>query len=129
MRKIAVLNQKGGVGKTTTVANVSAALAEAGHRVMVIDLDPQAHLTIHLGSDSNNESPGIYEVLTDHAGNGVVRNGSVRSSGASAHALVFLYVGDRLADFVDSLIDVHADFLFVVFHASYSCQHSASCLP
>ena len=65
MRKIAVLNQKGGVGKTTTVANVAAALAEAGRRVMVIDLDPQAHLTIHLGSDSNNEAPGIYEVLTD----------------------------------------------------------------
>lgn len=65
MRKIAVLNQKGGVGKTTTVANVAAALADAGQRVMVIDLDPQAHLTIHLGSESDNESPGIYHVLTD----------------------------------------------------------------
>jgi chromosome partitioning protein len=65
VRKIAVLNQKGGVGKTTTVVNVAAALADAGQRVMVIDLDPQAHLTIHLGSDSNNESPGIYEILTD----------------------------------------------------------------
>ena len=65
MRKIAVLNQKGGVGKTTTVANVAAALADKGHRVMVIDLDPQAHLTIHLGSESDNESAGIYHVLTD----------------------------------------------------------------
>lgn len=65
MRKIAVLNQKGGVGKTTTVVNVSAALAEANQRVMVIDLDPQAHLTIHLGADSSGQTPGIYEVLTD----------------------------------------------------------------
>ena len=66
MRKIAVLNQKGGVGKTTTVVNVAAALAQKGQRVMVIDLDPQAHLTIHLGADSENESAGIYEVLTSN---------------------------------------------------------------
>ena len=63
MRTIAVLNQKGGVGKTTTVANVSAALALKGHRVLVIDLDPQAHLTIHLGADSNPDAAGVYEVL------------------------------------------------------------------
>ncbi len=49
MRKIAVLNQKGGVGKTTTVVNTAAALAGMGLRVVVVDLDPQAHLTIHLG--------------------------------------------------------------------------------
>ncbi|MCX5636614.1 MAG: AAA family ATPase, partial [Planctomycetota bacterium] len=49
MRTIAVLNQKGGVGKTTTVVNTAAALAAMGSRVVAIDLDPQAHLTIHLG--------------------------------------------------------------------------------
>ena len=48
MRKIAVLNQKGGVGKTTTVVNTAASLANMGHRTLVIDLDPQAHLTTHL---------------------------------------------------------------------------------
>lgn len=63
MRKIAVLNQKGGVGKTTTVVNVAAAMAMKGHRVLVIDLDPQAHLTIHLGADENAEDGGIYQVL------------------------------------------------------------------
>ncbi|MEN8127729.1 MAG: AAA family ATPase [Planctomycetota bacterium] len=64
MRKIAVLNQKGGVGKTTTVVNVSAALAFQGQRVLVIDLDPQAHLTIHLGADLDPDAAGVYEVLT-----------------------------------------------------------------
>ena len=49
LRKIAVLNQKGGVGKTTTVANIAAALAISGQKVLVVDLDPQGHLTIHLG--------------------------------------------------------------------------------
>src|SRR4030042_448244 len=64
MRKIAVLNQKGGVGKTTTVVNIAAALANMGFRVAVIDLDPQAHLTIHLGIDSDNIQTGSYYVLT-----------------------------------------------------------------
>ena len=67
MRRIAVLNQKGGVGKTTTVANVSAALAMAGHRVLAMDLDPQAHLTIHLGVDAEESGDGSYEVLTKSA--------------------------------------------------------------
>jgi chromosome partitioning protein len=64
MRKIAVLNQKGGVGKTTTVVNVAAAMALKGLRVLVIDLDPQAHLTIHLGSDAEAGNPGVYDLLT-----------------------------------------------------------------
>ncbi len=67
MRTIAILNQKGGVGKTTTVANVAAALSLKGLRTLVIDLDPQAHLTIHLGADSDPESAGVYEVLTGSA--------------------------------------------------------------
>ena len=67
MRKIAILNQKGGVGKTTTVVNVSAALALKGQRVLVMDMDPQAHLTIHLGADQEAEAKGIYEVLTGNA--------------------------------------------------------------
>ena len=64
MRTIAVVNQKGGVGKTTSVANIAAALAAKGLKVMVIDLDPQAHLTIHLGAEPQNVKQGVYGVLT-----------------------------------------------------------------
>ena len=64
MRKIAVLNQKGGVGKTTTVANTAAALAQDGRRVVVVDFDPQAHLTIHLGVEPESVDTGAYSVLT-----------------------------------------------------------------
>jgi chromosome partitioning protein len=64
LRAIAVVNQKGGVGKTTSVANIAAALALKGQRVLVIDLDPQAHLTIHLGAEPQNVKRGIYGVLT-----------------------------------------------------------------
>jgi len=64
MRSIAVMNQKGGVGKTTTAVNLSAALAEAGQRVCVIDLDPQAHASLHLGVTVRDGQPSVYEVLT-----------------------------------------------------------------
>jgi chromosome partitioning protein len=67
MRTIAVLNQKGGVGKTTTVANVAAALASMGLKVAAIDLDPQAHLTIHLGLEPQTIETGSYKVLIDSA--------------------------------------------------------------
>ncbi len=67
MRTIAVLNQKGGVGKTTTVANTAAALAAAGASVVAIDLDPQAHLTIHLGLEPQTIEAGSYKVLTGEA--------------------------------------------------------------
>lgn len=64
MRAIAVINQKGGVGKTTTAVNLSAALAATGQRVCLIDLDPQAHATLHLGVAIDDEYRSIYDVLT-----------------------------------------------------------------
>ena len=64
MRRIAVINQKGGVGKTTTVANLGAALALQGRRVLLVDLDPQAHLTLNLGIEPDTNDSSTYEVLT-----------------------------------------------------------------
>jgi chromosome partitioning protein len=66
MRRIAVLNQKGGVGKTTTTVNLAAALANEGHRTLVLDLDPQAHATLHLGLLPGRSGPSLYEVLTQN---------------------------------------------------------------
>jgi chromosome partitioning protein len=65
MRKIAVINQKGGVGKTTTSVNLAAALAESGKRVCVLDLDPQAHATTHLGIEPDGKSASMYDVLVN----------------------------------------------------------------
>ncbi len=64
MECFAIINQKGGVGKTATAVNLGAALAIRGRRVLLLDLDPQAHLTTHLGLDARGFDAGIYEVLT-----------------------------------------------------------------
>ena len=62
-RVIAVANQKGGVGKTTTAVNLGAALAELGYRVLVVDLDPQGNATTGLGINSRNVESSIYDVV------------------------------------------------------------------
>jgi len=63
VRVIAVFNHKGGVGKTTTVANLGAGLARLGKRVLLVDIDPQACLTVHFGVDPESAENTIYEVL------------------------------------------------------------------
>ncbi len=64
-RIIALLNQKGGVGKTTTTVNLGAAMAELGRSVLIVDLDPQAHATLHLGQDPGASDSSVYDVLLE----------------------------------------------------------------
>jgi len=84
MRVIAIVNQKGGCGKTTTAVNLAGALAADGYRVLVVDLDPQAHATLALGTDPERLDENLYEVLADRGGEGRL-------------AEVCVVVGDRLA--------------------------------
>ena len=65
MRTIATANQKGGCGKTTTAVNTAAAIAARGSRVLLVDLDPQAHVTLGLGRDPDVFARTAYHTLTD----------------------------------------------------------------
>ncbi|HEX6350119.1 MAG TPA: ParA family protein [Candidatus Dormibacteraeota bacterium] len=66
-RVVAVVNQKGGVGKTTTTINLAAAMAELGRQVLVIDLDPQANTTSGLGLDARRRRLTVYHLLSGEA--------------------------------------------------------------
>ncbi len=64
-RIAAFINQKGGVGKTTSTVNIGAAIASLGRRVLLIDLDPQAHLSLHLGVDGASIGQTVYDLFLD----------------------------------------------------------------
>ena len=64
-RIIAIANQKGGVGKTTTSINLSSCLAEAGKKILAIDLDPQGNTTSGLGVDKDDLENTVYELMLD----------------------------------------------------------------
>jgi chromosome partitioning protein len=83
-RVMAVANQKGGVGKSTTAVNIGAYLALAGARVLVIDLDPQGNASTGLGLDHRDVEPSIYDVLTGEA----PPSAAIRATGvANLHVL------------------------------------------
>ncbi|MBL8750174.1 MAG: ParA family protein [Planctomycetes bacterium] len=65
MKRIAVINQKGGVGKTTTTVNLGAALAHKGNRVLLLDMDPQANLTVHVDKRPDLESNTLTSLLVE----------------------------------------------------------------
>src|SRR5260370_27691808 len=66
MRRMGTKTKRGGGGKATTAVNLAAALAECGRRVCVLDLDPQAHATTHLGVEPDGERPSVYDVLVNN---------------------------------------------------------------
>ena len=70
-------NQKGGSGKTTTTVNLGAALAPLKKKVLVIDLDPQAHASLHLGISPEDSVNSVYEVIQDEIRVGACRRGSI----------------------------------------------------
>ncbi len=83
MRVIAIVNQKGGCGKTTTTVNLAGALAADGNRVLIIDMDPQAHATLAMGLEPDDLEVNLYEVL-------------IEPSGASRMDAVIIDVSDKI---------------------------------
>lgn len=94
MRTIAIVNQKGGCGKTTTTVNLAGALSADGARVLVLDLDPQAHATLALGVDPDEVSENIFDILAE-------------PDGAARLERVILNVGDGV-DLVPSSVVLSA---------------------
>lgn len=73
MRTIAVVNQKGGCGKTTVSINLASALAQLGKKVLLVDMDPQAHCAVGLAVPEEQIEQSIYDVLISHSRNEPIR--------------------------------------------------------
>ena len=127
-RRIAVANQKGGVGKTSTTVNLAAALALAGMYVLVIDMDPQGNASTALGAKHNSGDPSVYDVIEGRAGIADVMQtcpefptlqvvpASIDLSGAELEISDLPNRNDLLDEALDKFLDeseIHYDYVFV----------------
>lgn len=120
---ISVLNQKGGVGKTTTVSNLCAAFAANESRVLAVDFDPQGNLSSSLGIEYNDRKNTIYEALTDQCdiSDSIIKteipNLDVITSNVDLSAFQIEFVNNNSREFILknklSIIKQHYDFIFI----------------
>ena len=119
---ISIVNQKGGVGKTTTAVNLGAYLAEQGKFVLLIDLDPQANATSGLGIDYQNLDKGVYEALLGaHPARNVLhqtKHGGFKLAPATPNlagaSVELVNVGRREYCLSDALLDIRSDFDYIL---------------
>lgn len=121
-RIIAVANQKGGVGKTTTATNLSACLAEKGKNVLAVDLDPQGNMTSGLGVDKNEVENTVYELILDECKieeciqNEILENLSILPSNVDLAGAEIELIGVENKEFIlrESINQVKNDYDFII---------------
>lgn len=121
-RIIAVANQKGGVGKTTTATNLSACLAEKGKKVLAVDIDPQGNMTSGLGVDKNEVENTVYEMILDECTineciqKDIMENLSLMPSNVDLSGAEIELIGVENKEFIlkESIDQVKEDYDFII---------------
>jgi len=126
MRTIAVVNQKGGCGKTTVSINLASALAEAGQKVLLVDMDPQSHCAVGLAVPEQQIEQSIYDVLISRSRNEPIKLTEIlwqiteklelapASIDLSAFEQQMAGIPDRECCLKDALEDVNGDYDFTI---------------